>query len=167
MPNEEIYLIPPDPTYNPNIRKLQNSDPANADLTFNPLVQQMVENAHALYLLSDDHIADTALHVTPATMENYNIAISGLIAHTEDGALHTTEEEKAKWTMGTEEAAQAVGNVLAVTNKVAELEGRIGRVEDGLFHNLTGNPFLVSFSTLDGLVLVKGNWNKAKHCIEC
>ena len=41
-------------------------------------------------------------------------------------------------------------------NAIAGIESRVSRVEDGLFNNITGNPFLASFDSLDGITLVKG-----------
>jgi hypothetical protein len=40
-------------------------------------------------------------------------------------------------------------------------------VEDGIFNNITGNPYLVSFDSLDGIVLTKGIWNADRKRIEC
>ena len=50
---------------------------------------------------------------------------------------------------------------------VASLESRVARVEDGIFNNITGNPYLVSFDSLDGIVLTKGIWNADRKRIEC
>ena len=44
---DEIYTIPEKPEYREQIRKLQDSDPASASGTFNPLIQRLVENAAA------------------------------------------------------------------------------------------------------------------------
>lgn len=44
---DEIYTIPEKPEYREQIRKLQDSDPASASRTFNPLIQRLVENAAA------------------------------------------------------------------------------------------------------------------------
>ena len=46
---EEYYQIPDDPQYSiDKIRKLQNSDPASAEETFNPLISRILENIAAL-----------------------------------------------------------------------------------------------------------------------
>ena len=50
---------------------------------------------------------------------------------------------------------------------IAGIESRVSRVEDGLFNNITGNPFLASFDSLDGITLVKGIWNEERKRIEC
>ena len=50
---DPTYVVPTNPVYNPQIRKLQNSDPANANTVFNPLVEKLIENTHAVKLSSD------------------------------------------------------------------------------------------------------------------
>ena len=42
------YTIPTNPVYNATIRKLEDSDPASASTIFNPLIQQLIENTHAV-----------------------------------------------------------------------------------------------------------------------
>lgn len=42
------YPIPEQPVYNPNIRALQDSDPARASTIFNPLFERLIENTHAV-----------------------------------------------------------------------------------------------------------------------
>lgn len=113
------------------------------------------------------HANNGDIHVNPTTMGNYDTAIAELILHTEDGDIHTTAAEKGGWTAGAQTAAQAAETAAQAVNKAAELESRMARVEDGLFSNITGNPFLVSFDSLTGITLVKGVWNKDRQRIEC
>jgi len=113
------------------------------------------------------HANNTDIHVTPAKMENYDTAIAGLIAHTEDTDIHVTAAERATWNTGAQTAAQAAENASDALNRVASLESRVARVEDGLFNNITGNPYLVSFDSIDGITLTKGIWNAARQRIEC
>lgn len=113
------------------------------------------------------HANNTDIHVNPSTMGNYDTAISGLIEHKEDTKIHVTAEEKASWTEGAEQAAADANRVTEALNAIAGIESRVSRVEDGLFNNITGNPFLASFDSLDGITLVKGIWNKERKRIEC
>lgn len=48
------YIINPNPTYDPAIRALQDSDPAHASTVFNPLIEKIVNNVHAVKLAGDD-----------------------------------------------------------------------------------------------------------------
>ena len=113
------------------------------------------------------HANNTDIHVNPSTMGNYDTAISGLIEHKEDTKIHVTAEEKASWTEGAEQAAADANRVTEALNAIAGIESRVSRVEDGLFNNTTGNPFLASFDSLDGITLVKGIWNEERKRIEC
>ena len=113
------------------------------------------------------HANNTDIHVNPSTMGNYDTAISGLIEHKEDTKIHVTAEEKASWTEGAEQAAADANRVTEALNAIAGIESRVSRVEDGLFNNITGNPFLASFDSLDGITLVKGIWNEERKRIEC
>lgn len=113
------------------------------------------------------HANNTDVHVNPSTMGNYDTAISGLIEHKEDTKIHVTAEEKASWTEGAEQAAADANRVTEALNAIAGIESRVSRVEDGLFNNITGNPFLASFDSLDGITLVKGIWNEERKRIEC
>ena len=47
------YPVPDQPVYNPNIRALQDSDPARASTIFNPLFTQLIENIHAVKKAAD------------------------------------------------------------------------------------------------------------------
>lgn len=66
-----------------------------------------------------------------------------------------------------EAAEQAEADAAEALSAIAGLESRVSRVEDGLFNNITGNPFLVQFDSLDGVVMTKGIWNAARNRIEC
>ena len=49
----------------------------------------------------------------------------------------------------------------------ADLISRIERLENALFHDIKSNPFLVTFESLEGIVLTKGVWNQEKKRLEC
>lgn len=49
----------------------------------------------------------------------------------------------------------------------ADLTARIERLENALYYDIKENPFLVTFETLNGIVLTKGVWNKDKKRLEC
>lgn len=100
-------------------------------------------------------------------MGNYDTAISGLIEHTEDDDIHVTDTEKTAWTAGAAQAEESAEDVEEALSAIAGLTSRVSRVEDGLFNNITGNPYLVQFDSLDGVVLTKGVWNTTRNRIEC
>ena len=51
---ESYYNPAQSPEYTVQIRRLQNSDPGNAEEVFNPLFQKLVDNIHANHLYKAD-----------------------------------------------------------------------------------------------------------------
>jgi len=47
------------------------------------------------------------------------------------------------------------------------LVARLENVNNGLFTDITTNPFLVTFESLDGLEIISGVWNEALARVEC
>lgn len=113
------------------------------------------------------HVNNTDVHVNPTTMGNYDTAIAGLIEHTEDKDIHISAAERAAWTEGAATAAAALEAANEAKQAASDFESRLTRLEDGVFNNITGNPYLVSFDSLDGVSLVMGIWNRERQRIEC
>lgn len=57
------YTIPTNPVYNATIRKLEDSDPASASNIFNPLIQQLIENTHAVKCAENAHMGNKGAHI--------------------------------------------------------------------------------------------------------
>ena len=51
--------------------------------------------------------------------------------------------------------------------QVGENSTKISTLWDAVFSDITGNPFLVTFADLDGIILTEGIWNNTLHRIEC
>ena len=149
----------------PNVVTATKKDIADHDASKRAHAAEFEKKADVTDL--NAHANNTDIHVNPSTMGNYDTAISGLIEHKEDTKIHVTAEEKASWTEGAEQAAADANRVTEALNAIAGIESRVSRVEDGLFNNITGNPFLASFDSLDGITLVKGIWNEERKRIEC
>lgn len=149
----------------PNVVTATKKDIADHDASKTAHAAEFEKKADVTDL--NAHANNTDIHVNPYTMGNYDTAISGLIEHKEDTKIHVTAEEKASWTEGAEQAAADANRVTEALNAIAGIESRVSRVEDGLFNNITGNPFLASFDSLDGITLVKGIWNEERKRIEC
>lgn len=118
-------------------------------------------------MLLNGHIGNTDIHVSHTQMDNINTAISGLIAHTENTGVHITPAEREAWEAAAAKAAKAATDAAAALATAASLESRVARVEDGIFNNITGNPYLVSFDSVSGIKLTKGIWNAERNRIEC
>lgn len=72
---ENNYPIPENPVFNMDIRALQDSDPASASGTFNPLIERLIENLCALKLLLDGKVSAEAMQ---GAMTDINNALSGI-----------------------------------------------------------------------------------------
>ena len=142
----------------PNVVTATKKDIADHDASKTAHAAEFEKKADVTDL--NAHANNTDIHVNPSTMGNYDTAISGLIEHKEDTKIHVTAEEKASWTEGAEQAAADANRVTEALNAIAGIESRVSRVEDGLFNNITGNPFLASFDSLDGITLVKVSGTK-------
>lgn len=123
---EQIYELPKNPVYSEEVRKLQNTDPANAFTVFNPLIQAILENIHFVKLLTeqkagsdtlddalaqqtkalDTHAKNTTLHITAAERSKWNgkAEASALNTHAQNGTVHITAAERSAWN------AKAAGN---------------------------------------------------------
>ena len=149
----------------PNVVTATKKDIADHDASKTAHAAEFEKKADVTDL--NAHANNTDIHVNPSTMGNYDTAISGLIDHTEDTEVHVQPGERAAWDAGAEAAEQAEADAAEALSAIAGLESRVSRVEDGLFNNITGNPFLVQFDSLDGVVMTKGIWNAARNRIEC
>ena len=116
---EQSYELSKDPVYNEAIRKLQNTDFADAFTVFNPLIQAILENIHAVKLLTeqkagsdamdgalaqqskalDTHAKNNTLHVTAAERSKWNgkAEASALNTHAQNTTLHVTAAERSAW----------------------------------------------------------------------
>ncbi len=99
-------------------------------------------------------------------LENFT-ADSGMTSHIADTSIHTSAEEKANWETGVANATSALSQAESLSALLAEVQGRLEKVEDSVESNITANPFSVTADTLDGITLTKGIWNQTKGRIEC
>lgn len=99
---DQTYPVPENPVYNPEIRALQDTDPAQATGVFNPLFEQLIENTHATKLAGDanavriEEVAENAgdaSEIKLADGTNVEDAIGALEEATD--ALETAMPKKA------------------------------------------------------------------------
>ena len=55
----------------------------------------------------------------------------------------------------------------SITGRVTAAEAKIATLWDAVFTNITGNPFTVVLSSLDGVTVTAGVWNAAQSRLEC
>lgn len=106
------YILEENPVYDEAIRALQDSDPARASTTFNPVLLGMLNNTHHVKKALDAHDkADTAAHTELQTA--VSAAQTALETHKADRNTHVTTAEKAAWTAKeTPAGAQAKADVV-------------------------------------------------------
>ena len=55
----------------------------------------------------------------------------------------------------------------SLSSRVTQAEADIAQVKDALFTNITGNPFTLVFSSLEGFSVTAGVYNAAQSRLEC
>lgn len=64
-----------------------------------------------------------------------------------------------------------IGNLDAegdsIVSRLAQAEADIAQLKDALFTNITGNPFTLVFSSLEGFSVTAGVYNAAQSRLEC
>jgi hypothetical protein len=79
------YPIPGTPVYNPAVRQLENTDPANATTIFNPTVGQMVMNTVAVKVTADGAATSAANALAEANQNTGDITdLDGRLSQVED-----------------------------------------------------------------------------------
>lgn len=55
----------------------------------------------------------------------------------------------------------------SIVSRLSQAEADIAQVKDALFTNITGNPFTLVFSSLEGFNVTAGVYNAAQSRLEC
>lgn len=114
------------------------------------------------------HKENSEIHVTKEKMDNISLAVQEFVNHNNSTEIHTTPIEKAEWSTGYTNSVDSKNKIESlIIPDINDLKSRVVRLEDGLFNNITGNPFLVSFDSLMGIKISKGVWNSSQQRIEC
>lgn len=77
------YTFSEAPVYHMDIRRFQNADPVNAETVVNPVIQQLIDNIHALCLgKADAKTLQEALENASKAMEKLDTELRGQVADT-------------------------------------------------------------------------------------
>ena len=57
--------------------------------------------------------------------------------------------------------------LVPLSSRLTQAEADIAQVKDALFTNITGNPFTLVFSSLEGFSVTAGVYNAAQSRLEC
>lgn len=120
------------PIYNNNIRKLEKSDPAHANI-FNPLFQQLLENdeclkkeKNELAFHSSNHEKDMNCHVTVEEKSNWT-----------NGILSTKDREKLNGMAAGAEVNQNAFSRVKVGSVLVEANSKTAQVEIAAGNNVS------------------------------
>ena len=84
------YIIPENPQYTAEIRKLENTDPGNAETILNPLVETLIENTHAVKLETDKKANSGHTHLPGDCGLGKNLMLTGAVTGTYNGQTDKT-----------------------------------------------------------------------------
>ena len=74
-------------------------------------------------------------------------------------ALRTELEETFEW--------EVQNGLVPLSSRLTQAEADIAQLKDALFTNITGNPFTLVFSSLEGFSVTAGVYNAAQSRLEC
>lgn len=106
---DQTYPVPENPVYDPNIRALQDNDPARATTVFNPLVVRLIENTHAVKRTGDVNalrIEEVSKQASEAGDASHVKLSDGTTVEAAIGSIGATLPKKADLVAGKVPAAQ-------------------------------------------------------------
>lgn len=145
----------------PDIEKVAITEGVSAEIELN--TQLIISNTDNFVFKVDP----TVIIATKADIDKHNSDPNAHTNHFQNTDIHVTLADKVRWNGA---------DILSKSNKVeidllklgqASDDSRLTRLEDSLFNDIVGNPYLITFANLDGIVLKKGVWNKAQKRLEC
>lgn len=91
-------------------------------------------------------------------------ALRTLVNEALDDAAEALESVEAIKSLFDDEIAGQLGPIVS---RLSQAEADIAQVKDALFTNITGNPFTLVFSSLEGFSVTAGVYNAAQSRLEC
>ena len=88
---DETYTLPEQPVYHELIRRLQNTDEANADTVLNPLIQAILENIQYAKAVADGKADAGHEHEQYVTSDNASELLSGSLSPADIGAASASD----------------------------------------------------------------------------
>lgn len=90
------YTFSEAPVYHTDIRRFQNTDPVNAETVVNPVIQQLIDNIHALYLgKADAQALQEALEAASKQMDGLDGELRKYVANTLQESLSGLKKGEA------------------------------------------------------------------------
>jgi len=107
------------------------------------------------------HTSNDDIHITPGWETIINTLIAELVARD-----ILTAEDRVRWDQAAIDAAAALALAQLNAGKITDMNGRLSQIEYSLFHQVTANPFLITFGSLDGIVMTRGILNEQYQRVE-
>ncbi len=146
----------------PDTPKVAISEGVSSELEVT--MQIVVSNTESVKIEVDP----TVIIATKSDVQKVKVEVTAeLRNHINDMNFHVSSTEKQKWNTASELSQTNEGEINALNIKINQTNIHLNRLEDSLFNDIIGNPFMVDFKTLTGLVVTKGCWNKTLQRLEC
>lgn len=94
------------------------------------------------------------------------LGVLGVDSHLLNLSIHVTEDEKITWREAAEATASLQSEISTLLSTVSNLESKVGNIMDGLYTDITTNPWSVNFKDVDGITMTDGIWNQTKERVE-
>ena len=88
---DETYTLPDQPVFHELVRKLQNTDEANADTVLNPLIQAILENIQYAKAVADGKADDEHTHEQYVTSDNASELLGDNLSPADIGAASASD----------------------------------------------------------------------------
>ena len=88
---DETYTLPDQPVFHELIRRLQNTDEANADTVLNPLIQAILENIQYAKAVADSKADADHEHEQYVTSDNASELLGGSLSPSDIGAASASD----------------------------------------------------------------------------
>lgn len=164
------YLIPENPDYMTAIRKLESTDPANAEL-FNTLFQRLIENTHAVKMEADGKSDSGHKHSPSDSGLGKNLTFTGAVTGTYNGEAGKTllipDRKGCRFVVGTSTAGWTAADcdyLCDGTDDQVEINNAISALSStgGEIVILAGTYNLTSGISLRSNIILKGNGNSTR-----
>ncbi len=119
------------------------------------------------------HVADFTIHVTSEEKTAWNGAVDSVntvsynfTEHSTNSSIHTSVEEKSNWNTGAATAASNQESVTALESAFAEMNSKIENIMDGIYSEITSNPWSCSLADTNGITINGGYWSSSRGRVE-
>lgn len=105
---------------------------------------------------------------TKASLKSQNKLVGEKITNLENDVSQEFSRQNQNISNQFAEQNKNISTEFATINKtLSHVGGRLKVLEEAVYNDITGNPFLISFKDVEGIVLTNGIFNENKAMLEC